>query len=350
MSPQRDDFASGKVVAQAPTRLCLIGGGTDVNPYAAEHQGAIINVAIDFHHRVTLRPRQDQRILVNALGQMEEAVLGQPIAIERMKLQLVWAAVDHFADRVPSGFGLSIQSDVMDSCGLGTSASAAVTLVGAFNRWLDQPNDADAVARLAFMLETQRLGWAGGKQDQWAAAYGGLNLTRYGPGEQVVVAPLKLDAQQRHRLQSWLVLIYVGGQRSSGHIQRELQAGMHSDNAQRQQALDELKSLALRAQPLLEAGDLRGFGELAHLGWEAKKRSNPLVTNARIDEIYRRGRHAGAIGGKLIGAGGAGFLYLLCPPEKRKSVIEAAEQLAAPAIDFDFEMSGLTTDIDGIEP
>jgi len=332
-----------RVVSRAPTRICLAGGGTDVNPYAAEHGGAIVNVAIDRYHHVTLAPRNDRRVVVSALGAVHELPLDAPLPdVGDRRFDLLWAIISAFRDAVPSGFALVVQSDVSDGSGLGTSGSAAVALVGAFGQWVDGGVAREQVARLAFDIETGELGLAGGKQDQWAAAFGGLSFTRYGPGELVAVEPLACAEPARQRLRDWLLLIYAGGRRASAELQVTLQAGMRGGD--RLAALSELAALADQARVALEGGDLPAAGELFHRGWEAKKRSNPAVTNERIDAIYAAGRRAGALGGKLIGAGGAGYVFFLCPPQAQPAVVAAVAASAAVPVDFSFDMQGLVVE------
>ncbi len=338
------------VVAIAPTRICLVGGGTDVDPYAAEFQGAILNVTIDLVHRVTLAPRVDRMVQVTAMGQERVFDLDEPMryGVDR-RFDLVRALIALRRGEMATGCSLTIAGDVPDSCGLGTSGSVAVAVLGALDRWSGRPLDRASLARAAFEVETGVLGWAGGKQDQWAAAYGGLALTLFGPGDAVEVQPLGdpavadpavADPAVLRRLRSWLMLIHSGGQRSSADLQVQLQARM-VDDAQRRAALDELKSLALQARDALLQGRFEHLGELMHRGWQAKKRSNPAVHNERIDALYRAAREAGALGGKLVGAGGAGYIVLLCPPRGHADVRRAMTALDATPTDFAIAPLGL---------
>ncbi|MFH1131076.1 MAG: hypothetical protein V1754_07055 [Pseudomonadota bacterium] len=333
------------IVSQAPTRICLIGGGTDVNPYAAQHQGAIINVAINMYHRVTLTPRADKRILVEALHEVREFELNKHLICgEDPRFDLVRAIINYFSHNLSSGFDLSIESDAPDGCGIGTSGSVGVAIIGAIKSCLGLPVKRDEIARLAFEIETTQLGWAGGKQDQWAAAYGGLNLTLYGPGEKVQVQPLNCSEELLQLLHDWLLLIHVGGQRLSAKLQVALQKGMQEND--RHDALNKLKELTHMAKTALEQGDFEQLGALFHQGWEAKKKSNPIATNERINSIYEAGKENGALGGKIIGAGGAGYLFFFCPTEMQPKVIRAVEQHKANKVDFEFDMQGLKVRVD----
>lgn len=329
-----------KIICTAPTRICLVGGGTDVNPYAAKHQGALINGAIDLVNKVELQPRKDNLVEVEAMGETRSFVLGQRLEYGKdKKFDVIRAVINHFKDKIPSGFNLKVSSRLKDSCGLGTSGSAEVALIGCFKKWLKQKINKHEVAKLAYNLESKELDWHTGKQDQWAAAFGGLNLMLFGKQERVVVKPLKLEKKVLEKLKKWLVLYYTGGQRSSSKMQVNLKAGMSKQK--KLKAFNKLKQLTFKAQDVLKSGDFESLGKLFDLGWQTKKATNPLVTNKRLDNIYKTAVASGAFGGKLIGAGGAGYYFFLCPP-KQQGVLETnLKKLQTFKQDFNFDFKGL---------
>ena len=328
------------IVSRAPTRLCLVGGGTDVDPYAAERQGVLINVAIDRYHTVHLVPRVDRQIWINALGCVLRWSIDDLAApAEDSRFDLLRAVLRRYAMQLKSGAGIGIAADVSDSSGLGTSASVTVAFLGALRAWLGLPVQPDEVAREAYEVEVVELGWAGGKQDQWAAAHGGLNVMRFGPGQAVRVDALQIDESARVELRRHLTVAYVGGKRKSAALQQGLRVGMASQ--QRVQAFDTLKRLALRATDQLQAQQWKAAGATFDEGWQAKKRSNPQVSTPRIDALYAGALSAGAWGGKLVGAGQAGYLMLLCPPERQAAVRAEFVRHAALPFAFDFDLDGL---------
>jgi D-glycero-alpha-D-manno-heptose-7-phosphate kinase len=327
-------------ISVAPTRICLIGGGTDVNPYAAKYQGALINVAVDLTHKVTITPRKDNKILVSAMDEKRKMKLGEKLVYgQDKKFDVIRAIINYFYHKIPSGFNLNINSAVKDSCGLGTSGSVEVALIGCFKKWLNEKIDKNNIAQLAYDLESKELGWNTGKQDQWAAAYGGLNLMLFGKGEKVSVNPIKLSNNFLTRLQDWLVLYYTGGQRLSSDIQSSLKAGM--SESEKIKAFNKLKQITFKAAEVIKNGDLKALGKLFDIGWQTKKKTNPLVTNKRLDKIYDIAKKSGIYGGKLIGAGGAGYYFFLCPPKQQQKLDKNLRQKKTYKQNFSFDFIGL---------
>jgi len=331
-----------RICSQAPTRICLIGGGTDVNPYAAIYQGALINVAVDLYHQVFLQQKKEKKIKVKALGEKREFRLKNNLVYGTdKKFDIIRAVINYFEDKISSGFELEIKSQIPDSSGLGTSGSVEVALIGCFKKWLGEKINRNKVAKLAFGLESKELGWHTGKQDQWAAAFGGLNLMIFGKGEKVKIKPIDLSEKRLLKFRKWLILVYTGGKRKSSDIQAHLKKGM--TEKEKLEAFGKLKKITFEAVEPFKKGDFETLGKLFDIGWKTKKESNPLVTNKRLDRIYRLARENGVYGGKLIGAGGAGYYFFLCPPKEQKRVEKVLRKENCKLVDFNFDFKGLQT-------
>ena len=331
-----------KIIAQAPTRIGLIGGGTDVNPFASRYGGKILSFAITLYHRVTLVPRHDKRILLENLGEVrefEDIATKLPAYGEDKKFDLVYAILNHFKNKFPSGFNLYDRFEGNHSSGLGSSGSAAVAIIGAFNHWLKLKMTKRNIALLAWKMEAKELGWVQGKQDQLTAAFGGVNLLTFGPGEDFEVKSLKLSHKTKQELRGWMLMCFTGGSRHSSRLQKELQKGMLEK--EKIQALMALKRAIDHAQKALEKQDWEELGKLLDRAWENKKKSNPAATNERIDYLYKVAKEQGVLGGKIMGAGGEGHMFFLCPPDKQKRVIGALGAEGAKLVNFDLDEEGL---------
>ena len=315
-----------------------------MDPFARAEGGAVINAAIDRCHHVALTPNSQRVVYLNAMGGVREFNLdrdGDFLTGSDPSFDLVRQILKEYREQLPSGCGLSVTSDVPHASGLGTSASVAVAAIGALRNWLDLPVVAEAVAREAYELEVHKLGWRGGKQDQWAAAYGGVAHYRFGPGDDVERQSLAEYHDQLIALNEWIVLGYTGGSHRSSDLQKALQDGMVNVKTS-QLALRKIAELAHEAVPLIRDSAFVELGALAASAWEAKKQSNPKVTTHRIDRIYDAACSAGALGGKLVGAGGAGYFYFICPPARRDEVIRSLRRLAVVPMPFRFLTDGLS--------
>lgn len=330
-----------KIISQTPVRIGLIGGGTDVNPFAAKYGGKVLSLAITIFHKVTLVPREDRQILIENLGEVRHFSLDDklPKYGEDKKFDLVYAIINHFRNKFPSGFNLYDRFSGCHSGGLGSSGSSAVAIIGAINYWLKLELDRKKIALLAWEMETAELGWVQGKQDQLAAAYGGINLMTFGPGKNFNAKPLNLTDQHLEKIRDWSLLVYTGGSRHSATLQQKLKKGMSEPS--KIKALKFLKKSVSLTKDYLNKLQLAKLGKLLDKAWEQKKLSNPDATNLRIDFLYELAKDQGALGGKIMGAGGEGHMFFLCPPEKKNQVISALEAEGAFEIDFQFDQEGL---------
>lgn len=331
-----------RIVASTPSRIGLLGGGTDVNPFAEKYGGKSLSLAISIHHNVSLVPRQDKQILVENLGEVRQLNLEKklPEYGEDKNFDLIYAIINYFRKKFPSGFNLYDRFEGKHSAGLGSSGSAAVAVIGAINHWLKLGFSKKKIALLAWQMETKELKWISGKQDQIAAAYGGINIGSFGPGEEnFKVHSLSFDEKFKKDLESWLVLCYTGGTRRSSLLQAQLRAGMAEK--EKIKALLDLKEACEGAEKYLRAGQWSKLGRLLNKAWQSKKRSNPAVTTERIDYLYSLAKDQGALGGKIMGAGGEGHMFFICPPQKRRQVTNALANEKAEIIEFSIEDEGL---------
>ncbi len=332
-----------KITSQAPTRIGLIGGGTDLNPFAAEYGGKTLSLAISLRHKVVLEPRKDTTIVISALGGTLELPLDKKCVYgEENKYNLVKAIINHFHDQIPTGFNLDVIFSGLSTSGLGTSSSVAVAVIGAFCTWLKIPLSRYEVAMLAWELENTELGWTSGKQDQLAAAFGGINLFYFGPGNKIGVEPLPLPKAQLDMLRNWSLLCFLGSTRSSGQIQKQLVKDM--SYFVKQKALFALKDSVDEAYHYLLKADLIKLGEVLDEVWENKKTANPAATNEFIDKVYQIAKDNGALGGKVMGAGAGGHMYFVAPPETHEQIKTQFESLGVTLVPFRFEFDGLRTE------
>jgi len=328
-----------KIISSAPVRIDFNGGGTDVNPFARNYGGAVVNATVSRGYKVKLEPREDNKIHVI---DKEERLFDLKRKLPYGKdpyFDLVRAVLNYFRKEIEAGFNLIIHSDIQNSTGLGSSASFTVALLGALTIFLKRSLGKDAIARLAFELETEELGLVGGKQDQWCAVYGGLNLMEFGPGEEVSVYPIKVSSNTYQKLQDWLIVFYTGGKRNSSDFQKHLQKSMKQKD--RLNTFQKMKELAYDTRDCLERGNIEDAGHLIDIGWEEKKRSNPIITNAKIDALYSSAKMCGALGGQLAGAGQVGYFFFICPPQRQTEVQITLEKHGAKEVDFKLSSEGL---------
>lgn len=329
-----------KIISSAPCRISLVGGGTDVDPFAWQYGGQVINLAIDLYHQVVLIPQQKPQLKLEALG--ESRLINQIYCFpyhQDPKFDLIYAILNFFKPQISSGFTLTVTGPQHSPLGLGRSGSVAVAIIAAFNTWLNTKLTPLDIGLLAAQLEIKELGWLGGKQDSLAAALGGLNLINFGPGDQVKVEPLKLDQSKLKALKENLFMIYIGGDRHSSSQQKTLISGMADKD--KLQALINLKSAVSPVLKALQSADWPALGKVLHQAWEDKKASNPQVTNPKIDKLYNIAMVHGAYGGKISGSGGAGNMFFIIPPEKKSAAINALINQRVKLVNFDFDFKGV---------
>jgi D-glycero-alpha-D-manno-heptose-7-phosphate kinase len=325
--------------SKAPLRISFAGGGTDVPPYPEERGGAVLCTTIDKYAYATLIPRADDTINLKSL---DYDIVAKYRTDEKLfyngELDLLKAVINNMEAK--QGLDLFMHSDAPPGSGLGSSSTVVVTLVGLFQRWLNKPLTEYDIAELAYKIERKDLGITGGKQDQYAATFGGFNYIEF-HSQSTIVNPLRIKRNILNELEYRLILCYTGKTRLSANILKEqIDKYVRKDKAS-VEALDELKAICIDMKNALLRGHLNEFGELLHKGWEHKKKLASQISNPEIDKLYEAARQAGAIGGKLLGAGGGGYLLLFCDFDKKHIIAEKMEKMGGQIVGFGFDFRGL---------
>src|SRR5215831_18604242 len=298
------------IISQTPLRIGLLGGGTDLPGYYREHGGRVLNCAIDKYVYVIVKERFDDDIYVNY---SKKEIVSR---VEDLEHELVREAMQMTG--VTNGVEITTLADIPSSAGSGLGSSSAVTvgLLHALFAYQGRQVTAEELAERACVIEIERCGKPIGKQDQYIAAFGGIRDIRFGPGDGVVAEEVELAAADRRALQQQIMLFYTGITRSANTILAEQNANMAATRPQ----LGLLRDLAGFAVDRLRNGDVDAVGPVLRESWEAKRKLASGVSNDRIDAAVSRALDAGASGAKLTGAGGGGFLLVICPMEQQRAV------------------------------
>jgi D-glycero-alpha-D-manno-heptose-7-phosphate kinase len=326
--------------AEAPLRISFAGGGTDFPHYFEQHGGAVLSATIDLVARATLVARDDEQVL------LRDPRLGHEVAYHREEdpqfdgvLDLAKAGVARVG--VHRGVEIEIGSDAPAGSGLGGSSAIVTAVVGALAELEGQALTPHELARISFEIERVDLGIAGGMQDQYAAAFGGFNVIEFS-SRGVEVTPVRIPSDALTALRERLLLCYTGRVRKDLRLIDE-QIRMYREG--REDTLLGMKGLheaVYAMRDALQSGDVDRFGGLMHEAYEAKKLMNPLVVRgAPIDVLYARARELGAVGGKLCGAGGGGYLAIFCEPHRQPEVRRGIEELGGQFTEFSFSSNGL---------
>jgi D-glycero-alpha-D-manno-heptose-7-phosphate kinase len=325
--------------SKAPLRISFAGGGTDVPPYPEERGGAVLSTTINKYAYATLIPRKDDTINVKSL---DYDIVAKYHTDEKLfyngELDLIKAVINNMG--TTQGLDLFMHSDAPPGSGLGSSSTVVVTLVGIFQKWLNRPLTHYDIAELAYKIERVDLNIKGGKQDQYAATFGGFNYIEFN-AESTIVNPLRIHRTVLNELEYSLLLVYTGRTRLSANIIKEQMDKYIKKEKKSIEALDEMKTICIDMKNALLKGNLGEFGELLHKGWEHKKKLASKISNPEIDKLYQTARQNGAVGGKLLGAGGGGYLLLFCDFDKKHIIAEKLEKLGGQPVDFGFDFKGL---------
>ena len=327
--------------SKAPLRISFGGGGTDVSPFPEERGGAVLSATVNKYAYSTLIARGDSTIKIRSL---DYDTLVKYNVDEKVQYdgELDLAKAVTKVMQIDRGCELLLHSSAPPGSGLGSSSTMVVSLVGAFRHWLGLPLTNYEIAELAYRIEREEMRIKGGRQDQYAATFGGFNFIEF-LGQNTIVNPLRIDRDILNELEYRLVLCYTGQTRLSAGIIDDQVSGYVSGKADVVSALEETKELASRMKNAFLLGHLDEFGALLHQAWENKRRFSVKISNSQIDELYEAARGAGAIGGKLLGAGGGGYLLLFCQFDRKQSVAERLEGLGGQIVDFAFDFNGLQT-------
>ena len=333
--------------SKAPLRIGLAGGGTDVSPYSDIYGGAILNTTIDLYAFATIEPLQNGKIEFVIGGTDLSAEFDTTTELPLMKdFELFIGVYNRVVKQFNTGalsFRLTSFIEAPQGSGLGTSSTLVVSMLGAFTEWLKLPLGQYDIAHLAYEIERVDLGMSGGKQDQYAATFGGFNYMEFFGGDKVIVNPLHLKPEIVHELEMNLLLYFTDTQRLSAKIINEQVKNVNEKNEKSVEAMHNLKEQAHQMKDGLLRGDLNKIGEVLHFGWQNKKQMASSISNELIDTIYNKAIETGATGGKISGAGGGGFMFFYCPGTTKIKVAKAIAALGGKMQPFHFTSTGLTT-------
>ena len=332
--------------SRAPLRLGLAGGGTDVSPYCDEYGGAVLNLTIDMYAYTIIEPTDNGRVHFYAAdidqhfeSEADGAVLeiADPLILHRAVYRRI---VNQFNDGKPLPCKITTFCDAPPGSGLGTSSTVVVSLLKAFVEWLNLPLGEYEIAHLAFEIERIDAGLGGGRQDQYAATFGGVNFMEFLADDRVIVNPLRIKNWIMSELETSLVLFNSGTSRSSAKIIAEQTANLSHHSGTTRDALHELKREAFQMKECLLRGDFDRLAQCMRKSWDAKKRLAANVSNTMIDNVVEQALAAGARAGKVSGAGGGGFVTFLVDPERRVSVINTLSRLEGRVMTCHFTRHG----------
>jgi D-glycero-alpha-D-manno-heptose-7-phosphate kinase len=331
--------------AKAPLRVSFAGGGTDVAPFPEREGGLVLSATINRYAHGVLRPRTDELIRVESLdlGTALQYGASDPIHYDG-RLDLVKAAIMRVAELDEArGIDLSLNTSAPPGSGLGASSALIVSLIGLLRDYHRLALTDYEIAELAWEVERVDLGLKGGLQDQYAAAFGGFNFIEFNSDDTVIVNPLRIPRTTVDELEANLLLCFTGTTRAGDGIIDDQTQRYEASQADTLDGLRMQKDLAIAMKGALLRGQLTTFGELLGTAWEYKKRMSPKITTPVIDEAYEEALAHGAIGGKITGAGGGGFMLFYCRPGERHHVAERLAVLGLEETPFAFESEGLRT-------
>jgi D-glycero-alpha-D-manno-heptose-7-phosphate kinase len=333
--------------SKAPLRIGIAGGGTDVSPYCDLYGGTVLNAAISLYAYATIEPVKENEIILTSVDRQEEQRFAS--ADELLpdgKLNLHKGVINRIGkdyDLSIKNFHLSTFVDVPPGSGLGTSSTLVVAIIGAFSEMLGFTMDEYEMAHYAYEIERKDLQLAGGRQDQYAASFGGINFMEFYKNEKVIVNPLPVKEQHLLELENNLLLYYTSTSRDSAKIIEQQAKNVINGQQKSIEAMHLLKHQAQMMKEALLKGNLDEIGGILDFGFQQKKNMVDGISNSFMEEIYHAAKKAGATGGKISGAGGGGFMIFYCPGNSKYNVVENLEKFGGEHRDYKFEKNGLTT-------
>ncbi len=314
--------------SRAPLRLGLAGGGTDVSPYCDEFGGAILNATIGYYAYAGFEPLNNGEIeFVSADLQQRAQYKATPELQMDGTLDLFKAVYNHIVKNYNHGNPLSLRMstrvDVPAGSGLGSSSTLVVAMLATFAEWLNLPLSDYELAQVAYVIEREEAGLQGGKQDQYAATFGGFNFMEFGRDGRVLVNPLRIKDWVVSELEASLLLYFTGNARSSANIIHEQSQNVRARNEQALTAMHAVKEEAFHMKESLLRGDFQLLYEVMRHSWESKKRMASQITNPHIEQLYACAMEAGAHCARISGAGGGGFMMFLTDPIQKDKVAAA---------------------------
>ncbi len=329
--------------AKAPLRVSFGGGGTDVSPFVEREGGCVLSATINRYAHGTLRPRSDSQVNIQALdfGTSVDYDIGDVPTYDG-RLDLAKAAIRVMMPAASAGLDLFLHSDVPPGSGLGSSSCVVVTLVALLAEHAGRTVTDYEMAELAYRIERQELGIRGGYQDHYAAAFGGFNFIEF-EGGRVTVNPLRVKRDTISELEANLLLAYAGAPRFSSHIIEDQVGRYERGEDASVRGLRRIKEIAVQMKTALLRGQLDDFAALLHEEWVTKKQLSDRISTPHLEATYAAAKEEGALGGKVAGAGGGGFLLLYCPFDRKHRVAQRLRDAGCSIADFSFTQSGVET-------
>jgi len=340
------NHSKNKIIrARAPLRLGLGGGGTDISAFCDKYGGYILNATIDMYAYATIETNCEDKVRFVASDREEvfdSSPSGDlnPNGFLNLHKGVYNRIMKDYNDGRFMPLTLTTFSDVPSGSGLGSSSTIVVVMLQAFSEFLNIPFGEYELAHLAYEIERIDLGLNGGKQDQYAAAFGGFNFMEFYSKDRVVVNPLRIKSWILSELETSLVLYDTGVSRESAAIIEEQEQNIINNDPSSIEAMQQMKENALRMKEYLLKGELKKFADCMRSGWKAKKKTAQKVSNSNIDLVYETARNAGALSGKISGAGGGGYLIFLVEPLKRMKMIKALNSLEGQVMGCHFTKTG----------
>ncbi len=333
--------------SKAPLRIGLAGGGTDVSPYCDLYGGAILNATISLYAYATIEPLNVPEIIIEALDRNESVSYDKSdkLPIDGV-LDLATGAYNHIVAKygpVPTGFKLTTVVDAPAGSGLGSSSTLMVAIIGVFAEWLNLPLGEYDIAQMAYDVERVELAMAGGKQDQYAATFGGVNFMEFYDNNKVVVNPLRIKPEYLYELENNLLLYFTATSRLSSTIIEAQSQNVKDKNKESIDAMHHLKEQAQMMKDAVLKGNIHEIGGILDYGFRYKKQMAKGISNTSMDEIYEAALKAGATGGKISGAGGGGFMMFYCPGNTRYAVKNALGMFGGELRPYNFTERGLVS-------
>jgi D-glycero-alpha-D-manno-heptose-7-phosphate kinase len=328
------------LIVRSPVRISFGGGGTDLPSYYENFGGAVLSTSINKYFYTILQRRADGKIQVisSDLRVAETWHDIERMPVKGSQLEIPLSVIKELGCGV--SIDLFLASEILPGTGLGSSASVCVGVLKALATYLDLRLSKHQLAERAFHIARNVLGKPVGKQDEYASAFGGLNFIAFEPDGTVHVKPMNLRPDLLRELQSDLMLFFTGSAHNSWNILQEQETLGSNGNREALESMHYIRGAAEQMQDALGRGNFRAFAALLHQGWEAKKKVSSKISNPLIDEAYAAALHAGALGGKITGAGGGGFLLLFCEEPQQAKVREAMAKLNIWQMGFEFDLQG----------
>lgn len=330
--------------SKAPLRLGLAGGGSDVSPYSDIYGGLILNATINLYAYCTIEETDDGKIVIDSIDSdcREVYPLTPYLVIDGRAILIkgVYNRVVKEYNVEPRAFKITTYNDAPAGSGLGTSSTMVVCILKAFVEWLSLPLGDYEIARLAYEIERIDLGLSGGKQDQYAAAFGGFNYMEFLQNDIVIVNPLKIKRWIIDELEASMLLYFTGASRESAKIIDEQKKNTTDGNEEAIEAMHQIKQSARDMKLAILKGDIDGFADILRTGWENKKKMASHITNPMIQEAMDVAVASGAKAGKVSGAGGGGFIMFVVEPTRKKEVEKALSSLQGFVMPFQFTEGG----------